>query len=307
MLETGSKIDEIRVDGQPEKLRRDLDEFAALGLEAVELPVHGLDAVIHGRLHRGRLEEMKAILWDYGFAYSVHTPNRLNLMDEDNRDLHERVFRSSLEFASEIGAGVAVYHAGRYVSEERFAIPGCLMLSEEERRDLLEREARTLRDLADEFPAVCICIENARPYLYHSPYCYAEQPRALLDQVVRVARPNVLITLDVGHLFLAAGHYGFDPVEEAAAIREFIGHVHVHDNFGLPVYYTEKQQTHLVPFGRGDLHMPVGWGGIPFEAILKTFSGSYDGLLISELRSRYFEYTGESVENLKAVLRNLHT
>ncbi|NPU84546.1 MAG: sugar phosphate isomerase/epimerase [Syntrophaceae bacterium] len=305
MVEIGSKIDEVRIDGRLDPLRRDLNEFNGLELEAVELPVHGLDAVVHGRLHHRRLEELKTLLWDYGFAYTVHAPNPLNLMDDDNRTLHESVFRASLEFASEIGAGVVVYHAGRYVSEERFAVPGYLMLSEEERRDLLDREARAVRDLADEYPAVCICIENARPYLYHSPYCYAENPRELLEQVVRIARPNVRINLDVGHLYLAAGHYGFDPVEAAAEIREFVAHVHVHDNFGLPVYYTEKQQTHLVPFGRGDAHMPVGWGEVPIGAILKTFAGSYDGLMITELRSRYFDYTKESVENLKAILRNL--
>ena len=305
MVEIGSKIDEVRIDGQTDRLRRDLESFAAMGLEALELPVHGLDAIVHGRLRHRQVGELKAILWDYGFAFSVHAPNPLNLMDGENGALHENVFRASLEFAAEIGAGVVVYHAGRYVAEEQFPIPGYAMLSEEERRELLDREARTVRVLADEYPAVCICIENARPYLYHSPYCYAENPRALLEQVVRIARPNVRINLDIGHLYLAAGHYGFDPVEAAAEIREFIAHVHVHDNFGLPVYYSEKQQTHLVPCGRGDAHMPVGWGEIPIGAILKTFAGSYDGLMITELRSRYFDHTKESIGNLKEILRNL--
>jgi hypothetical protein len=32
------------------------------------------------------------------------------------------------------------------------------------------REASLLPKLADEFPEVVICVENARPYLFHSPW-----------------------------------------------------------------------------------------------------------------------------------------
>jgi predicted lipase len=51
--------------------------------------------------------------------------------------------------------------------------------------------------------------------------------------------------------------------------------------------------------------MPVGWGEIPIGAILETFVVSYEGLMITELRSRYFEHTKESIDNLKTILRNL--
>ena len=305
MVKIGSKIDEIRIDGRLDMLRRDLEQFVALDIEAVELPVHGLDAIMHGRLNRSRLAAVKSILQNYGFTYSVHAPNPLNLMDDSLRPLHYQVFRSSLEFTAEIGSAILVYHAGRYVPEEAFSIPGDLQLSDADRASLLDCEASAIRDLADEFPDVCICIENARPYLYHSPYCYAENPRELLEQVARIGRPNVRVILDTGHLYMAAKHHHFDTVETAAALRDVIAHAHVHDNFGLSIYHTEKQQTHLVPFGRGDAHMPVGWGEIPIGAILETFVDSYEGLIITELRSRYFEHTRESIDNLKTILRNL--
>lgn len=305
MVQIGSKIDEVRIDGRLELLRRDLETFAALEVEAVELPVHGLDGIVHGRLNRSRLPDIKAILGDFRFTWSVHAPNPLNLMDTDNRALHESVLRASLEFAQEIDAEVVVCHAGRYVAEEQFSIPGILMLSAEERAELLDGEARAVRDLSDDFPSLCICLENARPYLYHSPYCYAEHPRELLEQVARIGRSNVRVNLDIGHLYLAAKHHGFDPVEAAAELRGRIAHVHIHDNFGRAAYHTEKQQTHLVPFGRGDMHLPVGWGEIPVLAILSTFLDSYEGLVIMELRGRYFEYTGESLANVRAILQNL--
>jgi sugar phosphate isomerase/epimerase len=305
MLAIGSKIDEVRIDGRLDRMRHDLDHFSDLGLGAVEIPVHGLDAIVHGRLNRARTLSIRNILHSYDFAYSVHAPNPLNLMDKDHGALHYQVFRASLEFALEIGSGVVVYHAGRYVPEEEFAIPGHVSLSEKDEASLLDREACAIRDLADEFPDVCICIENARPYLYHSPYCYGESPAALRAQVLNISRPNVRINLDTGHLYMAAKFYGFDPVEAVIDMASLIAHAHVHDNFGLSIHHNEKQQTHLVPFGRGDAHMPVGWGEIPIGGILGSFIDNYRGILITELRARYFEHTGESVANLKKILENL--
>jgi sugar phosphate isomerase/epimerase len=305
MLKVGSKIDEVRIDGRLDRMRRDLDHFSDLGICAVEIPVHGLDAIVHGRLNRARIASIRSILHSYEFAYSVHSPNPLNLMDRNHGALHYQVFRASLEFASEIGAGVVVYHAGRYVPEEEFAVPGHVSLSEREQASLLDREACAIRDLADEFPDVCICIENARPYLYHSPYCYGENCEALRAQVLQISRPNVRINLDTGHLYMAARYYGFDPVEAVIDMAPLIAHAHVHDNFGLSIHHHEKQQTHLVPFGRGDAHMPVGWGEIPIGGILGAFIDDYRGMLITELRGRYFEATGESVENLQRILSRL--
>lgn len=305
MLKIGSKIDEVRVDGRLDRMRRDLEHFSGLGIGAVEIPVHGLDAIVHGRLNRARAAAVRDLLHGYDFTCSVHSPNPLNLMDRDHGALHYQVFRASLEFALEIGSGVVVYHAGRYVPEETFAIPGHVILSEKDQETLLDREACAIRDLADEFPDVCICIENARPYLYHSPYCYGESPEALREMVLKISRPNVRINLDTGHLYMAAKFYGFDPVEAAADMAPLIAHAHVHDNFGLPIHHNEKQQTHLVPFGRGDAHMPVGWGEIPIGDMLDAFLEGYRGLLITELRGRYFESTGESVANLQRIVAGL--
>jgi sugar phosphate isomerase/epimerase len=92
---------------------------------------------------------------------------------------------------------------------------------------------------------------------------------------------------------------------EIRGAAPFIAHCHVHDNFGHSVYAAEKTQTHQIPFGRGDSHMPVGWGNIPFSSLFAEFIDDYDGLLICELRSRYFEQTGEAAKNLASILQSL--
>ena len=305
MLRLGSNTNEVRVDGRLEALAGDLTAFLGFGLNAAEIPVHGLDAIRNGRLDRRRTAQAKAIMADFPFSYSVHAPNPLNLMDRDHGGLHREVLMASLEFCAEVGAEVMVYHPGRFLAEEAFAARGPVMLEPAERTRLLDLEAAILRTAADAFPGVVIAMENARPYLLHSPYCYAERPGALKRQVERIDRSNVRINLDFGHLQMESVFYGLDPVAEVRSIAALIAHCHVHDNFGHPVYHTEKMQTHQIPFGKGDSHMPVGWGAIPFRDLFAPFIDSYHGLLICELRGRYFGNTRESSDNLRAILNTL--
>jgi sugar phosphate isomerase/epimerase len=305
MLKIGCKIDEVRVDGDLIKLRSDLTHYLEIGLKVTEIPVHGVDAIKSGRLDKTQLKRIKEILKDFDFVYSVHCPNPLNLMDKESPEMHTAVFRATLEFAAEIGAKVVVYHAGRYFPEETFPINGKRTITDVEKDRLIELEASTIRNIASEFPEVMLCLENARPYLFHSPYCYAEFPNLLKEQVIRINRDNVKINLDFGHLFMASHFYDFDPVSFTKDIKDHIAHTHIHDNFGRAVYTHEKQQTHQIPFGRGDSHMPVGWGGIPIKEILSTFVNDYQGMFMMELRNRYFKHIEESSRNLEQILDTL--
>ncbi len=302
MLSIGSNINEVRVDGSMKALRRDMTAFQEFGLSATEIPVHGLDAIRNGRLDKQRTTETKTILADFPFRYSVHAPNPLNLMDRQHVGLHRDVLMASLEFSAEVGAELMVYHPGRFLVEEEFGVHGQITMESAEEERLLELEATMLQEAADKFPMVVIAMENARPYLHHSPYCYAELPVNLMAQVERINRDNVRINLDFGHLHMASRFYNLNEISEVRAIATLIAHCHVHDNFGNPVYHTEKQQTHQIPFGKGDSHMPVGWGDIPFRDLLAEFIDSYQGMLICELRGRYFEQTRESARNLAALI-----
>ncbi len=303
----GSKIDETRVDGNLKKFAADLKQLRQAGMEALELPPHGLDAIVAGRLNIARTGEIARILNDAGMdlsagvALSVHAPNPVNLMDQHSALLHADVLRASLEFADRLGASRVVVHAGRYVPEECFA-NGYERPSREACRRMLEQERRLLWELAQEFPDQVMCLENARPYRHHSPYCYGEQLDILGTQVRAVGVSNLAVTLDVGHAHMAADYYGFDLLEGVRSIAELVGHVHVHDNFGGAVGHHEKQQTHQIPFGRGDNHMPVGWGNVPLEAILRVLLPRYRGLFIMELRSRYFDHLEESFRNLEKLI-----
>ncbi len=301
MVIIGSKIDEVRVDGQLDQMKKDLKVYEQLGLKAAEIPVHGLDAIRNGRLDARVLKRTSDLLGSFGFKYSVHAPNPLNLMDRENPGLHVDVFRASLAFTEAIGAEVLVYHPGRFVVEEEFTV-NVPVPDEAEKRRLLEEEASIVGQLADDFRRVTICMENARPYLIHSPYCYAEQISLLKEQVLKIDRDNVRITLDTGHLYMSSKFYGFDCVEAVKSIAPLIAHTHVHDNFGGAIYQHQKTQTHLIPLGKGDSHMPVGWGSAPIADILATYRDGYQGMYMMELRSRYFDHVAESRDNLEQIL-----
>lgn len=305
MLKIGSNINETRVDGCLKAFHQDLTAFQQFGLEAAEISIHGLDAVRNGHIDRRRTAEIRSILADFPFVCSTHAPNPLNLMDRHSLSMHRDVLYASLEFSAELGASCMVLHPGRFLAEEEFIIRGPLVLTSQEKDDLLHHEAKILQEAADAFPEVVIAMENARPYLYHSPYCYAEIPHALVDQIRAIDRNNVRMTLDFGHLHLSARHYGLDMLSEIKTAAPYISHCHVHDNFGHSVYCSEKSQTHQIPFGRGDAHMPVGWGSVPFRELLAGFIGEYRGLLICELRGRYFAQTGEAAANLAVILWQL--
>jgi sugar phosphate isomerase/epimerase len=305
MLRIGSNINEVRIDGSLRKLESDLDSFVSFGLSAAEISAHGTDAIRNGCLDIKRLADIKAVLKGFPLDYSVHAPNPVNLMDREDFPVHLAALRSTLEFSREIGAEAVVYHPGRFQAEETFGILGKVVVPDDRQKLLMDSEAENLKTLMDDYPDQILAMENARPYRFHSPYCYAERIDLLKQQVEAVDRINVGITLDFGHLNMSAQFYGFDQLEAVESIAGLIRHCHVHDNFGGAVYHSEKIQTHQIPLGKGDSHMPVGWGNIDFAGLLACFIHDYEGLLITELRGRYFDSTTESVANLERITRNL--
>lgn len=216
MWKIGIKIDENRIDGDLEKLNKDLKFFQRLNIESVEIPVHSVDAVRFGNINNDVLKQLRKILKDFNFEYTVHCPSFLNIMDED-ANIHMAALRASLEFTVDIGAKVFVYHPGRFIPEEKFFM-NLKYPKKTERDKLMDIEREFIQKVADEFKEVTICMENARPYLGNSPYCYAEKISELKSQVLNINRDNVRINLDLGHLYLSSNFYKFDPVEELIKI-----------------------------------------------------------------------------------------
>lgn len=220
------------LDGNLEMLCRELSYYRETGFTHVEISPHGVGAVSSGRLIPGCMERLNKILGSYTFKYTVHGPNSMNLMNTGDLETERSLFMASIEFTRAVGAGILVYHCGRYIPEENFLNPRFNAPDQSQMKLMWDTERRLLQEMADiaEPHEITICLENARPYLDGSPYCYAEKLYELEKMVKEVGRRSVGVCLDVGHAYLAA-------------------------------------------VGRGDMHMPVGWGTIPLAGGFSCTSG----------------------------------
>ena len=260
----GTNLSRLYPDGVT-GLAEDLGALENAGADFAEVWPQNLGVILGGGLDTNRLGEVGELLVEAGLAYTVHAPLEVNLMDLSTHGLQRDVLDASLRFAKEIGAEVVVCHAGQRVGtrDARYSMGDQLSA---ERFALCEAGA-----LAESL-GLTIAVENyypERPILRGEVYDYSVWPARLAEQISTVDHPAVGVCLDVGHAALAAGFFGFDFIEECAAIAPLVRHVHLHDNLQRTNLTGEPQASEHTAFGLGDLHLPPGRGTIPLEDLLR--------------------------------------
>jgi sugar phosphate isomerase/epimerase len=180
-----------------------------------------------------------------------------------------------------------------------------LRFSREVRARLLvihfEQQSADREDEAAFTDAICRLSDEAGDVLLGIENIEVERIEPVVERVARIRRPNVVMTLDVGHAMLAAAHFGFNLLEAVRTARPLVRHVHMNDNFGrydplrLENFTLYRTQTpaDTFPLGKGDLHLPVGWGQIPLEDTLGLLQG-YRGTVVHEYRYQLFEGSAEA-------------
>lgn len=245
------------VSGLPEHL----EALKEAGADFVELWPESLGVILGGELDPARSDTIVELLLDAGLAYTVHAPLEIDLMDPTARNLQRDVLAASIRFADAVGAGVVVCHAGQRIGA-RDALHSY--------KDQLAAERDALRqagDLAGEMGAI-VAVENyypELPILRGEVYDYSVRPSELAEQISSVDHPSVGLCLDVGHAALAARAFGFDYLEEFAAVAPLVRHVHLHDNLQKPNFTGNPPVSEHTVYGLGDLHLAPGRGTIPLE------------------------------------------
>jgi sugar phosphate isomerase/epimerase len=282
----GLNVHSHRIDGDIDRLQRNLEAIREAGFDAAEIPVHGVDALVNGRLRKKRVSQVRQILNGFELEYSVHAPDRLNLRDFEYPGVHRKVFGAALEFTAAIGAKTLVYHYGNLRGENG-------SLSESEAREIEVDDLVDLARLATS-EGVTICIENVDTSLIH-----------LSKLVESVSEESVKICCDVSHSYLNAAVLGYDFLRAIKVAKPFIQHVHINDNFGRGAPGDVPPYIEAMPLGIGDLHLPVGWGTIPYADVVNILRG-YEGLYVLELHERFFangyKIAKENLAELKALL-----
>jgi sugar phosphate isomerase/epimerase len=202
---------------------------------------------------------------------------------------------ADLELTAAIGAEVLVYHAG--MLRDPLGDDDALAAGMAAEREHL----RALGDKAGE-KGVLIAVENVNPTAgMVARRAYGLRLDVLADQVSTVDHPRVSVCLDTGHAFLAARYLGYDFLGAIREIAPLVGHVHLTDNLGR-VGLGDADLNERYATGDGDLHLPPGWGDIPFAEV---FSVPFprEPTIILEMRSHFADHYAEALETTRKLQR----
>lgn len=302
-------------NGYLSELVRALDYAQESGYELVEIGLSSLNLIINGRLIPELSRGVRDVLGRYDFRYTIHAPNRTNLAFGHDLELDYAVLSACIEFGGQIKADMLVYHSGlqavEYPRWGAYTLP-----TPDEMKRGATREVESLRKIAPYAAdnGVTICMENGDPHLWEFEVLRKNDlpdsdlpvyhPRLrippIVDQVRAVNHPNVGMTLDLAHLHIAAHTLGFDYLESVEQAAPVTRHLHLNDNFGKLDTGFEGGGDRAA-YGEADLHLPPGWGSIPYAEAFKRLSG-YSGYLILEIKPRYAEYFASSRQTMEKML-----
>ncbi|WP_160112451.1 sugar phosphate isomerase/epimerase family protein [Salicibibacter kimchii] len=290
VLDVGVSISAYDEAADMERLQLKLKKIESLGFQAVEIPVQGMQLLKNGVLNMERLSQYKEILQLFNLQYALHLPDYLDLSRPTDPQVEKDILFASIDVAEELGVRTLVYHPVRFIGEEQFLhSQSWPVFNAEEKEKILFEERQILTAAGEQAKKsnLVIGMENMRPFLDRSDYCYAVNPGLLVGQVSEINHSHVGLTLDVGHLHIATNMYNLDFKEQLMLMAPYLVHLHIHDNFGKACFSTEKNQHELIPQGRGDMHAPIGSGSVPFDLVLEWLPDTYNGMMIHELRSLY--------------------
>lgn len=260
-----------------------LTSFLVNGFDSVEIALDVFPLIIDGEVCMNWVDVLREELRKHQLTYSAHIGHGLDLRS-DSFDHHKQVLYASIEVCQLLGLNPLVLH---YEEE-----------SKDSRRE--ERFFQAHAEAADYAAErrVDLCIENIE----------VERVTPVIEFVKRLSRPNVKLVFDTGHAFLAANHFGFDFSYALKEARPYVGHVHLSDNTGRfeELRLSDRLAYDCLPmgyrraFGSGDIHLPPGFGKIPFESVFATLRDQ-PGAWVCEYDSQSFlPFNTEICSNVRA-------
>ncbi|QRM33264.1 sugar phosphate isomerase/epimerase [Microvirga sp. VF16] len=254
-----------------------LREVADTGADACEIAGYSLEVVSGGKIMKDRSARIAKIVQGYDFKkLSLHGPLVSNFMDREHLDIQKAVMRANLELCDQLGAGLLVQHGGHARPAPGEAVSDY---------DSMEREALAEMAVVAERYGVRIGLETI---FATAEGQYVQTPTELAATVRSVGSPHVVAVLDFSHAYLQSTLKKLNFRDELRAVAPVTGHLHVHDSYGLPRSMTVYRPAEATAYGLGDLHLPIGWGDIPWEAIFSELQFLPDTMLIMEIEADRF-------------------
>lgn len=262
--------------GDLEHLEESIRRIADLGADVAEIGLCSEDIIAGGRIVESRAKRFADICAKFDIRYTVHGLIVSNFMDEAHLAYQKAAVLALLELCERIGADVLVHHGGHAPIGPRPLLA---------RYDAMERDA--LSEMADAAGkrGVRLALENI---FTMSDSEYRQTPSEIAETVRAVDHPAVMGLIDFSHAYIETTRIGADFRAEIRAMAPATGHLHVHDSFGRP--YTMQKfyfTSEAIALGIGDLHMPLGWGDIPWEPIFDEIDVLPGTKLIMEIGERF--------------------
>ena len=85
----------------------------------------------------------------------------------------------------------------------------------------------------------------------------------------------------------------------------FSEHLHLHDSFGLLQTMPTYIKSEAVSYGLGDIHLPLGWGNIPFDEVFDKLELPKDTNLNFELLRNHYPYFEENIKKAKELIKKI--
>ena len=255
-----------------------LDDIESLGVESIELPAYDMDLVVGGRICKPQLAVVKAATTGRKVDWTVHGPLSINFMDEAYRlPRHFDVLTASVEAAAELGAAVYVLHTGHVPCQDASGIEAAYA----RQRDWFAKAGSLAKA-----HGLTICVENLFDWTWGK--LHTAPASRLARELAAVGHPHIRATVDFSHAYLETGCRGGTFLDEIKPLTAMAGHLHIHDSFGRAddIYmYTDGER---LAHGHGDLHLPVGWGDLPWADVMAHCRFAEGTVFNIELNPRFW-------------------
>ena len=294
MIKIGQSMHPEWVGGDLGRLDEELRQVKDAGADCCELVLHGLDVVIGNSVIPSRQDAVIEVLRKHELDYTMHMPHGLNLLDAEMLETWLGIFRAGIKFAQTAGIKLINYHAGIAKSDDK---------------SLIKKEMEQIKTLATSAPNIVFCMENLFFYGKEdiSPARSAGEMIAFYEQI---NLDNFKLTFDIGHSFLRHKGNKGAMLKDMDALLPYIGHVHLHDNFGTMMEPKGPGPGpgfggHRIICGIGDIHLPLGWGSIPIDDALAKLE-NYNGIVNLEIEHRFNYNYKESLSLVREKLKTVN-
>ena len=283
-------------DGDISILTNQINLFKKAKINSLEISIYETDVIVGKKINFPELKILKEAVANTDMAYTVHGELSVNLLDQENFEDHKEVLKRDIEVSGEINATHLVTHFGQTTN--------AIFENKKIYSSYLKRQQECYSELGEYAKKndVILAIENLFPF---KKEYYAPLPNEIAKQLNEINHPNVKCCMDISHAYINCTYNNAHLINELKTMGPLSEHIHMHDSFGIIEKIWTYIEAESTSYGQGDLHLPIGWGDIPFNKIFDEVNFPNDINLNFELPIRYKKYYEENFAKAEELLEKI--